>query len=104
MSDAETKFTCPRCGEDLATSAVVGGVGRAAFPDALWDRAEEASTAHPPRRGDIGICVSCAAPLEHPGDGAAPRWMTYEEVLAMNKVDQWHLALIVLFVLTQRDV
>jgi hypothetical protein len=61
---------CPRCGATM-NDAISLDLDAPARPSA----------------GDVGLCLSCAAPLQYTQDGS-PRWLTYEELMEVAKTPE----------------
>lgn len=84
MTRAQVAFKCPRCGYAMD----------AASPTAGADPVE-------PKAGDLGICLWCGAPLEYAEDKAA-RWLTFDEVKALDAAQRAELVIAMVAITTQR--
>lgn len=75
-------FTCPRCSYACDAATAPEGHSR-------------------PKPGDISCCLKCGAPMEFAA-GAAPRWLTFEEIDRLAPETKAYLSMIALAILTHR--
>jgi hypothetical protein len=78
-------WTCPRCGHHITDTTTIR-------PD---------DDVSPPRPGDLGVCIRCAAPIEYRADGG-PRWLTYDEAHQLPTEISGQMVAAIITVLTLR--
>jgi hypothetical protein len=81
---AELAFACPRCGYAMEDATSIDG-----------------NEVTRPRPGDVGLCITCGAPIRYQASASA-RWMTFEEIKGLAPEHKAKLLPAVMAILTLR--